>query len=61
MEKLYTMWGVLLLLFVVVLIVKNVKEGRAIQRNESANNPMFQRGWTQARDRSSSKYHTAGP
>ncbi len=61
MERLYTMWAVLLLLCVVVFIVKNAREGRVIQPNESAKNPMFQRDWPQARGRSSSKRRGAGP
>ncbi len=52
MERLYTMWGVLLLLFVIVFVVKNVREGKAIQPNEAGKNPLFQRGWPRTWDRS---------
>ncbi len=60
MERLYTMWGVLLLLFVIVFVVKNVREGKAIQPNEAGKNPLFQRGWPRTWDRSFSKRRSSG-
>jgi hypothetical protein len=42
-EKVYIMWGILLLLFAVVVIVMNIREEKTVRPNETATDPMFRR------------------
>jgi hypothetical protein len=42
-ERIYIMWGVLLLLFALVFIIMSVKEGKIVRPDEAAMDPMFRR------------------
>jgi len=42
-ERIYIMWGVLLLLFALVFIIISVKEGKIVRPDEAAMDPMFRR------------------
>ena len=41
MEILYIAWGILVVLFIVMLLALRVKEDKATRRRESATNPCF--------------------
>jgi hypothetical protein len=43
MERIYVMWGMLLLLFAVVFIVMSIREGKLVRPDEAAMDPMFRR------------------
>ena len=42
-ERIYIMWGVLLLLFALVFIIISVKESKIVRPDEAAMDPMFRR------------------
>jgi len=42
-ERVYIIWGGLLLLFAVVLIVMSAREGKAVRPDQTATDPMFRR------------------
>ena len=51
MERIYIMWGMLLLLFVLVFIIMSVKEGKIVRPDEAATDPMFRRNRPEKEDR----------
>ncbi len=55
MERVYIMWGILLLLFAVVFIVMHVKEDKTIRPDEAATDPMFRRRRSGKEERPSSR------
>jgi hypothetical protein len=50
-ERIYVVWGVLLLLFAVVFIIMSVKEGKIVRPDEAATDPMFRRNRPAKEDR----------
>ncbi len=53
MERVYIIWGGLLLLFAVVLIVMRATEDRAVRPDQTATDPMFRRARPVKQGRSS--------
>ena len=43
MERIYIMWGMLLLLFAVVFVIMGIREGKVVRPDEAAMDPMFRR------------------
>jgi len=43
MERLYAMWGILLLVFVALYVYMNIKENSVARRQDSAADPMVHR------------------
>jgi hypothetical protein len=54
-ERVYIMWGILLLLFAVVFVVMNIKEDKTVRPNETATDPMFRRNRPAKDERPSSR------
>jgi hypothetical protein len=50
-ERIYIMWGMLLLLFALVFIVMSVKEAKIVRPDEAAMDPMFRRNGPGREDR----------
>jgi len=42
-ERIYIMWGMLILLFVVAFIIMSIREGKLARPDEAAVDPMFRR------------------
>ena len=53
MERIYIMWGMLLLLFAVVFVIMSIREGKLVRPDEAAMDPMFRRDRPARADRRS--------
>lgn len=53
MERIYIMWGMLLLLFAVVFVIMSIRESKLVRPDEATMDPMFRRDRPARADRRS--------